>query len=71
MASYDSTVIDAADAELTPEIGLERLQIPELPATELPTPVAWRIYAALTVGVVAFLLAVLLMATGVVATPHT
>ena len=33
--------------------------------------VVWKIYAALTTLVIAFLVAVLLMATGVVGTPHT
>ena len=33
--------------------------------------VVWKVYAALTALAVAFLVAVLLMATGVVGTPHT
>jgi hypothetical protein len=44
------------------------------PAIRSETPqstVVWKIYAALTALVVAFLIAVLLMATGVVGTPHT
>jgi hypothetical protein len=33
--------------------------------------VVWKVYAALTALAVAFLVAVILMATGVVGTPHT
>jgi len=43
----------------------------EVRSETLQSTVVWRIYAALTVLVVAFLVAVLLMATGVVGTPHT
>ena len=38
---------------------------------EVRTPAVWKVYAALGLAVCAFLLAVLLMAAGVVGTPHT
>ena len=52
-----SRAVDSADAEI-------RSETPQ-------STVVWAVYAALTALVVAFLVAVFLMATGVVGTPHT
>jgi hypothetical protein len=43
----------------------------ECRSDESPATVVWTVYAVLTVAVSAFLVAVLLMATGVLATPRT
>lgn len=43
---------------------------PEIRSETAQSTVVWKVYAALTAVAAAFLVAVLLMATGVVGTPH-
>jgi hypothetical protein len=81
MASYLDTTVDAATMDLTGEHGASQAAAEvEAEASELFTrdsaatawmPAVWKVYAVLALAVGAFLVAVLLMATGLVDAPST
>jgi hypothetical protein len=80
MAYLDST-IDAVTSDPTAELGVPQAAVEvekaafELPARSsagrVPPPAVWKVYAVLALAVGVFLIAVLLMATGVVDALHT
>jgi hypothetical protein len=81
MTSYLDTTVDAATTDLTGEHGASQAAAEvEAEASELFTrgsaatawmPAVWKVYAVLALAVGAFLVAVLLMATGLVDAPST